>query len=50
VSKVRNKFTNVFRAAKKIKKSKLAHGEHEKLLEEMAVMITLDHPNIARLF
>ena len=28
VSKVKNKFTNVLRAAKKIKKSRLGHGEH----------------------
>ena len=28
VNKVRNKFTKVLRAAKKIKKSKLDHGDH----------------------
>ena len=28
VNKVRNKYTNVLRAAKKIKKSRLGHGEH----------------------
>ncbi len=50
VSKVKAKFTGVVRAAKKIKKSALAKGEHEKLFEEMAIMINLDHPNIARLF
>ena len=50
VSKVKAKYTGVVRAAKKIKKSSLAKGEHEKLFAEMAIMITLDHPNIARLF
>lgn len=50
VSKVRAKYTGVIRAAKKIKKSALAKGEHEKLFAEMAIMIALDHPNITRLF
>lgn len=50
VYKVQAKFTGVLRAAKRIKKTALAKGEHEKLFAEMAIMITLDHPNIARLF
>lgn len=50
VCKVKTKYTGVYRAAKKIKKSALDKGEHEKLFAEMAIMITLDHPNIARLF
>lgn len=50
VSKVRAKFTGVLRAAKKIKKNSLAKDDHEKLFEEMAIMISLDHPNISRLF
>jgi hypothetical protein len=50
VYKVQAKYTGVIRAAKKIKKSNLAKSEHEKLFAEMAIMITLDHPCIARLF
>lgn len=50
VSKVKAKHTGLFRAAKKIKKSHLAKSEHEKLFAEMAIMMALDHPNIARLY
>ena len=50
VNKVKAKYTGVLRAAKKIKKSSLAKDEHEKLFAEMAIMINLDHPNVARLF
>ena len=50
VTKVKAKYTGLLRAAKTIKKSSLAKDEHEKLFAEMAIMITLDHPHIARLF
>ena len=50
VSKVVARFTGVTRAAKKIKKAALGKEEIAKLFEEMAIMITLDHPNIARLY
>jgi serine/threonine protein kinase len=50
VNKVKGKYTGVFRAAKKIKKTNMAKIEHEKLFAEMAIMMSLDHPNIARLF
>jgi calcium-dependent protein kinase len=38
------------RAAKKIKKSSLAKEEHEKLFAEMAIMQSLDHVNIVKLY
>jgi serine/threonine protein kinase len=50
VSKVQARYTGVIRAAKKIKKSSLANNDHEKLFAEMAIMITLDHPGISRLY
>jgi len=50
VSKVQARYTGVLRAAKKIKKSSLANTDHEKLFAEMAIMITLDHPGISRLY
>ena len=50
VSKVRSKYTGLHRAAKRIKKSALGKQEHEKLFVEMAIMKSLDHINIARLF
>lgn len=40
----------IFRAAKKINKEKLKKDEHENLLAEMAIMMSLDHPNITKLF
>lgn len=50
VNKVRSKYTGLFRAAKKIKKSTLGKQEHEKLFIEMAIMKSLDHINIIRLY
>jgi serine/threonine protein kinase len=50
VNKVVGKYTGVYRAAKKIKKIKMLKTEHEQLFAEMAIMISLDHPHIARLF
>ncbi len=50
VYRVKARFTGIYRAAKKIKKSELGKEDHEKLLEEMAIMMSLDHPNIAKLY
>jgi calcium-dependent protein kinase len=50
VNKVRSKYTGLYRAAKKIKKSTLGKQEHEKLFIEMAIMKSLDHINIIRLY
>jgi hypothetical protein len=50
VNKVRSKFTGLFRAAKKIKKAGLCRNEHEKLFAEMAIMKSLDHINVTRLY
>lgn len=50
VNKVRSKYTGIFRAAKKIKKCTLAKQDHEKLFAEMAIMQSLDHSNITKLF
>ena len=40
----------IFRAAKRINKENLKADEHENLLNEMAIMMSLDHPNILKLF
>lgn len=50
VNKVRSKYTGLFRAAKKIKKTGLCRDEHEKLFAEMAIMKSLDHINVTRLY
>jgi serine/threonine protein kinase len=50
VHKVKARYTGLYRAAKRIKKTQLKKAEHEKLFEEMAIMISLDHPNIAKLY
>ena len=50
VNKVRSKYTHLYRAAKKIKKSTLGKEEHEKLFAEMAIMTSLDHTNITKLY
>lgn len=50
VYKVAMKNTDIYRAAKKINKEKLKKDEHENLLAEMAIMMSLDHPNIIKLF
>lgn len=50
VYKVVMKNTEIFRAAKKINKKKLKMEEHESLLAEMAIIMSLDHPNITKLY
>ena len=50
VNKVKSKYTGLMRAAKKIKKSSLAKQQHEKLFAEMAIMQSLDHVNIVKLY
>ena len=50
VNKVRSKYTGLYRAAKKIKKSSLGKSGHEKLFIEMSIMRSLDHINVVRLF
>jgi calcium-dependent protein kinase len=47
---VKSIYSGIARAAKKIKKTGLAKGEHEKLFAEMAIMKSCDHPNIAKLY
>lgn len=50
VNKVRSKYTGIYRAAKKIKKSELTKDKEDKLMVEMSIMQSLDHINIAKLF
>jgi serine/threonine protein kinase len=50
VYKVKGKFTGIIRAAKKIKKSDLDAKEHERLFNEVRILQSLDHPNIAKLY
>jgi serine/threonine protein kinase len=50
VYKVIMKNGNIFRAAKKIDKSRLKVDEHQNLLAEMAIMMHMDHPNITKLY
>lgn len=50
VNKVISKYTGIYRAAKKIKKAGLAKEDREKLFSEMAIMQSLDHANITKLF
>ncbi len=50
VNKVRSKYTGLMRAAKKIKKSSLGKEEHQKLFAQMAIMQSLDHVNIVKLY
>lgn len=50
VYKVVMKNGHIQRAAKKINKDRLKQDEHESLLEEMAIMMSLDHPNITKLY
>jgi calcium-dependent protein kinase len=50
VYKVMMKNGSLLRAAKKIEKSLLKPEEHENLLGEMSIMMSLDHPNIAKLY
>lgn len=39
-----------YRAAKKINKKELSEEEEENLFNEMGILMSLDHPNIGRLF
>lgn len=48
--KVRGKYTGIIRAAKKIKKSEMDAKEHERLFNEVRILQSLDHPNIAKLY
>jgi serine/threonine protein kinase len=50
VYKVKGKFTGIIRAAKKIKKSDMDAKEHERLFNEVKILQSLDHPNIAKLY
>ena len=50
VNKVRSKYTGLYRAAKKIKKSDMDAKEHERLFNEVRILQALDHPNIAKLY
>lgn len=50
VYKVMMKNGKIARAAKKIDKSQLNDEEHDNLLGEMSIMMSLDHPNIVKLF
>ena len=50
VYRVMMKTGKIYRAAKKIAKDQLKQEEHESLLAEMAIMKSLDHPNITKLF
>lgn len=44
------KYTGIIRAAKKIKKSDMDAKETERLFNEMNLLQSLDHPNIAKLY
>ena len=47
---MKNSDSTAYRAAKKIMKESLKKEEHESLLAEMAIMMSLDHPNITKLY
>lgn len=50
VYKVKGRYNGIVRAAKKIKKSELNEKEHERLFNEVAILQSLDHPNIIKLY
>lgn len=50
VYKVRGRYTGIMRAAKKIKKSEMNANEYERLFNEVRILQSLDHPNIAKLY
>lgn len=47
---MKGRYTGIVRAAKKIKKSDLSIREHERLLNEVAILQSLDHPNICKIY
>lgn len=50
VYKVKGKYSNIIRAAKKIKKAELTVKEQERLFNEVSILQSLDHPNIIKLY
>ena len=50
VYKVNHKLSNTYRAVKIIPKSDLKPETHKKLMEEVQILKSLDHPNILKIF